>query len=506
MKNWKPLAAGVAAAAVATATLVPRLWTSRSVRFLPPSAHSAPARFDRAQSAALFVGVRRFMKETLDVPYAVDDAVDLAYAFALDPRVSLVLPEHVVLALSGAPQKEESRRRLEKLINAGAQVQPADQSDILLLMQQQASAAGRDGIFIASFATHGFIQEGTPYVLGSASLFRYPETAVSTARIFDIAATSRAERSLLFIDACRERLSGVRGSSPDPSTAAPVMSRMRRIRGQVVFYAAAAGKYAYDTDGNGVFTKAVLDGLSCKATAARGVVTVGTLRIYVEREVRGWIRKHRDPSIGAAIQVSLDGDTHNMPLSVCLRHAPDLLEPTRLTTTGSLVTAYAANGKNLWSYDLGAPVLQTALFRRNEIVAMSAARLTILDSDGHPVADLHDAAPLQRFVIDRPTARHAPKLIVGSTRGVFLIDAKKLAWRGILQPASERVAGLEVIDHDNDSLRDIAISTTGGNRFYVDFAGKRITRSPRNAPGAQFTIVPPSRGTTKSRDALLSRR
>lgn len=325
IKAWKPFAfATVVVSAATAAVLAPRPSPpARSIHVLPVQRQiSAPSRFDRTQSAALFVGVRRFTKDhTLDVPYAVDDAVDLAYTFALDPRVNLVPAERVVLALSGTPQKEESQRRLAELQKAGAQVEHADQSDILLLLQQQAAAAGQDGIFILSISSHGFVWEGTPYILGSTSLFRYPDTALSTTRIFDIVATSEARRSLLFIDACRERIAAeVRTAAPDPRTAAPIVDRMTQIEGQVVFYAAAPGRYAYDDpkNENGVFTRAVIEGLHCNA-ADDGVVTVDTLRRYVEREVRQWIRAHRDPSIGAAIQVSMEGDTDDMPLAVCSR-------------------------------------------------------------------------------------------------------------------------------------------------------------------------------------------
>src|SRR5947209_14431412 len=71
-----------------------------------PRAGEAPA-FQRAQSAALFVGVQRFTHDTslTEVRYAVDDAVDLAFVLALDERVRLVDPGRVVLALSGEDRK-----------------------------------------------------------------------------------------------------------------------------------------------------------------------------------------------------------------------------------------------------------------------------------------------------------------------------------------------------------------------------------------------------------------
>ena len=95
----------------------------------PPPLRPEPlARFDREQSAALFVGVRRFTRDSTLAPvrFAVDDAVDLAYAFALDPNVALVPPHRVVLALSGQPEKAESKKRLEELKAAHATVTGAD--------------------------------------------------------------------------------------------------------------------------------------------------------------------------------------------------------------------------------------------------------------------------------------------------------------------------------------------------------------------------------------------
>jgi len=127
---------------------------------------------------------------------------------------------------------------------------------------------------------------GTPYVLAASSLFEHPETSISTAKLLDIAAGSEAARSLIFLDACRESVTtGARAVDADSETAAPLIEGMSHVDGQVVFYAAAAGKYAYDDDEkqNGVFTTAVIEGLRCQAaTDERGLITVETLAAYVE--------------------------------------------------------------------------------------------------------------------------------------------------------------------------------------------------------------------------------
>lgn len=296
----------------------------RSVR-LVSDAHPA---FDPAQSVALFVGIRSFRDdETLqNVPYAVDDAIDLAYVFALDPRVALVRPNRVALALSDQnPRKDLSKRRLAELKKNGATVVTASQSQILKILNRQAGLAGADGIFIVSFATHGFSDDGAQWLLAANSLFREHNTAIPAARVLDIVAASNATRSLILIDTCRERVQKDRSTVPEPAAAAALIQRMGLTAGQVVLYGAAAGRWAYDDDvrQNGVFTGAVLDALQCRTGFdPGGVLTVNELSDAVERNVLRWIRTNRDPSVRNATQVNIDGAARTMPLAMCSRHPP----------------------------------------------------------------------------------------------------------------------------------------------------------------------------------------
>lgn len=301
---------------------------TRSVRPLRVAPPATAAAFDPRQSVALFVGVRSFSDDdTLqNVPYAVDDAVDLAYVFALDPRVALVRPNRVALALSDEnPRKEVSKRRLAELKRNGAVVGPATQSQILKLLNRQAGTVGANGIFIVSFATHGFSDDGAQYLVAANSLFREADTAIPAARVFDLVAASNATRSLILIDTCRERVRRQRSATPERLSAAPLIHRMGLTAGQVVLYGAAAGKWAYDDDirQNGVFTGAVLDALQCRAGHDRsGIVTVNELSEIVERNVLTWIRSNRDPSIRNATQANIDGAARAMPLAMCSRRPP----------------------------------------------------------------------------------------------------------------------------------------------------------------------------------------
>jgi hypothetical protein len=565
MRRWIPLAIAIAIAVgvilLIGAPLVHRRSASRGVRLLPQPAPPEPRLFDPHQSAALFIGVRKFTRDesTLEVPYAADDAVDLAYMFALDRRVALVSPSRVVIALSGRPQKEGSRRRLRALQQAGATIEKTDPGDIVTLLKRQAAMAGRNGILIVSIATHGFVNHaGVPYILGSTSVFPYPETALPSPTLFDIAARSEARRSLFFIDACRERISGNVRAGPSPATAAPLLGRMGRVNGQVVFYAAAAGGYAYDEDGNGVFTKAVLDGLNCKAALVRSAVTVDTLRTFVERSVRTWIRQHRDTGLGAATQVSMDGDSKNMPLSACAgpppRPPPD--DVARAAYDGSNVTAFSASGARLWSRDLSGPISRaevadldgdgshevvvglntsikvfdragTNIWSADESMKMRtlliehllrrdpSLQITVLWDDrqqsrssvstyaasGERLSTYSHDGRLQHIAIDRPTSHHNRRIIATGTdnrggaifginkplAGVLMLDMnRKLLWKGVLFPPSERIARFDVVSRDKYS-REITLSTTEGHEIHLDFDGNVLADSSHRVT---FKLLP----------------
>lgn len=571
-----------------------------------PTPSTAPVTFDRSQSAALFVGVRRFTHDqTLtEVKYAVDDAIDLASVLALDRKVSLVTPRRVVLALSGTPQKPESQQRLDQLIAAGATVSAASQADILTLLARQAGLAGKEGLLILSFASHGFSRDGTPYVLAASSLFEHPETSISTAKLVDIAAGSDAARSLIFLDACRENVTtGARAIDADAEGAAPLIEGMSHVDGQVVFYAAAAGKYAYDDDEkqNGVFTTAVIEGLRCKAaTDERGLITVETLAAYVETNVRSWIQKHKDPSVRKAIQVNMDGATKTMPLSVCARQPQAIDEkvqapagPVTVTIADTSLSTLNEEGTFLWRREVKGPITHTEvvdldgdganevvagvgrggddsgkivvfdavgnpawsadtnapatgdsvrmsvktfttgdLFRKGtrQIVALSVgeevaspSRLTVFAKDGKQLASYRHPGGLQDVVIATLTARTAPRIIAtavnttlspilgddGPVATIFMLDPKTIRgdaplssdkltagtqlWYGTVLPSPQTIDRLEIVDHDNDGRRDIAITTSTGHTFHLDFDGRIIaTNHPEGSTiNAHFGLIAP---------------
>jgi ribonuclease HI len=506
VNNWKPVAVGVILIGLATAPVVPMMRHTRSVR--PSVAEPSAAPFDPRRSAGLFVGVRTFTDgSTPEVPYAVDDAIDLAYTFACDRRVHLVTPRNVILALAGAPQKPESRQRLRELIEEGAEVHGAEQLDELL--ERQAVLAGRDGLLIASFATHGFVEGGISFVLGS-------EKTYSMATMLDRVAAHGVPRSLIVVDACKERNGGARGAGGTVLT--PLMQRMPRIQGQVLL---SVTGLAYDDPRscNGVFTRAVIDGLNCKATSPRCQVTAETLAQYVERTVRKWIRVNRNPNVRSATQINVDGEARNMPLAqCCVPAAPKM----HITSAGSVVTVSSAGA--LWSRDVGHLITSTTqagaqvivgtddsliafgsdgtrtwtvnekrlhacaagdLFRKHndQIVALWGSRLSIYEDDGSLHSAYEHPEELHHVAICRATPHHAPRVIVAGTNRVLAFDPKKIGdgkplWCGRLFPSSETIASVNVADCNRDTKEDIVITTASGATLNLDYAGNVIGRSP----------------------------
>jgi hypothetical protein len=481
----------------------------RNIRSVIPyslSSKEMSTKFDPMQSVALFVGISKFTDETLTaVRFAVDDAVDLAYAFTLGAEVPLVPVNRIVVAISSPPSKQESKERLRKLEAAGARiVRKVDQPALLTLLREQAALAGPDGLFIVSFATHGFTNEGVPHLLGESSLFRDLETTLSAAKVADIVGQSDAARSVIFIDACRERVNiDARAGSREPFAAAPLISAMRKVTGQVIFYAAADGGYAYDDEkrGNGVFTASVIDSMKC-APGKKRLITVGQLADDVEKKVRAWVRKHREPILKAT-QISTEGSTKRMPLMDCsastfVPHFGESRSLSSVTFTGSTLIARDERGGELWRQTTPRAIrkaITDELFYgnvRGVVALLDDASVMIYDDAGKLTSTYRHAGSLRDVAIVRETRRHNPKIIVTGSdakRGlaaIVMLEPKKAGvpfWYGVITPV-QRVERLEVI------ARNLAFHTSNGNAIRLDFEGKLIGIEPSRSR-AQFTLLAP---------------
>jgi hypothetical protein len=149
------------------------------VQGIVPPAIRASEGFNPAESAGLFVGIRTFKDEGFaEVPFAVDDAIDLAHLFALE--LDLVAPENVTLALAGDPQKPTSAAHLQALLQAGAIHASASKFQILRHLKKRRLATSKRGLFIVALATHGFNHQGRDFLVGADTVHDFiQDTGIS---------------------------------------------------------------------------------------------------------------------------------------------------------------------------------------------------------------------------------------------------------------------------------------------------------------------------------------
>ncbi len=279
--------------------------------------------FDPESSAGLFVGINEFAEPGLSkIPFAVDDAVDLAHIFALE--LGLIPPQKVVLILAGEPQKPESQSRLRKLLQAGATGAEANLIEIYRHLLAQSKAAAADGLFVVAFSTHGFSDRGDDFLVAPDSVRRFiRQTGVELRAVLESVEGARARRRLVLLDACRTPWSDSRAvDDGDSAQSASFVSTIEQARGQVVLAAASPEGYTYEDfeHRNGVFTAAVLNGLQGHAVAdGRGFITLEHLADYVDARVRSWAQEnHPGHAVGTygGITRILTGEATYLPLAV----------------------------------------------------------------------------------------------------------------------------------------------------------------------------------------------
>lgn len=282
----------------------------------------AEQRFDAAQSAALFVGVRLFKQSQFtEVPCAVDDAVDLAHLFA---SLGLVKPARTLLCIAGEPRKKDSQTRLEELTAEGATCSTASITDIYCAIDRQSKKCGEQGMFLVGIASHGLSHEGTDLILAHDTVYEMPvRTSVQVTEIFNAIMRSKAPRRMVLLDACREHLEGGVRSTAEVATGQAMSDSFAKAignaTGQVVLSGTVSGGFCYDDPEreNGVFSAAVIDGLCGEAQGdERNLITAETLASYVDARVQTWVRNKTSDHVSRGIGKNFDGMCASMPLAM----------------------------------------------------------------------------------------------------------------------------------------------------------------------------------------------
>jgi len=284
-------------------------------------------------SAGIFIGIEEFSYDfsLADVRYAANDAVDLAYALSVERR--LLKPNRVLLLLAGDPGPA-SQERLAALTAAGATRQEAKQADIYSLVEEQAKLVSEGGVLVVFIATHGF-SEGNEHLLMAEDSILAFRTGITTERLLQATQPALGGRRLLMIDACREELvKPARRGSPaaeGPDRRSVMRSELRNAltanTGYAVFSAASVGGFAYHADGNGYFTKSIVEGLACGGWRAKGRVTSwSALSSLVTTEVAAQTQGKQQPDLWVG------GGYRDFALPACGAAAPRRPQPPSLSS------------------------------------------------------------------------------------------------------------------------------------------------------------------------------
>lgn len=247
------------------------------------------------QSAGVFIGVEtfRYLDGNQDVLYAVNDAIDLAYALSIEHRLLPV--NRVRLLLSGEPSGG-SVERLAELMNADALTGPATKTAITTALEEQARLVDSDGVLYVFLATHGYF-DGNQYFLAQDSSPDSRDTTLGEEEIFGITQIRSGGQTLLIQDTCRtaftptepRRAAGL--AEPGSRSVAPLGTEraLASRRGYAVLLATGPGKPAWPDPErrNGFFTGAILDRLHCEGVSSKPtVISVAELSSLVQVTVK----------------------------------------------------------------------------------------------------------------------------------------------------------------------------------------------------------------------------
>jgi hypothetical protein len=155
----------------------------------------------------------------------------------------------------------------------------------------------RSSLLIA-FSGHGFSKDGESFLLMQDSV-QLKGAFTKTVKVSDLVKTildnSRSlDNLLLLIDACRDSTGVSNGMSrgPESEQAFKQISTYRNLRSASIIFSADLGEQSYvrSTGPVSFFTWAIIRGLIGEAADANGVITVGSLAQYVEKEVPELLR------------------------------------------------------------------------------------------------------------------------------------------------------------------------------------------------------------------------
>jgi len=189
---------------------------------------------------------------------------------------------------------------------------------ILALFHKIAKQVRPEDLLVFSFSGHGFTDaSGRSYLLTADARTASPwDTALAVDEVLEFIRKTGVKRSLLFLDAARERVRR-KGSAAGGGV---YPDRYLRRGVSAVFYAARKGYYSHDDlpSEYGLFGNALITGLQGEADTRYGgnkdgVVSLGEIASYVDQSLTDWSLK--GPQVQFPYTGILDSGLANMMVS-----------------------------------------------------------------------------------------------------------------------------------------------------------------------------------------------
>lgn len=246
----------------------------------PPTITRLPAANKRF---ALIIGIDEYNDPQINRLHGAQrDAQTLAEALV---RYAGFPSEQVILLTNAAPA---GRRPLR--------------STILQRLSNLRGVVPKDGLLLVAFSGHGIERGGKAFLLPHDAVVAddvalLEDTAISVERMRESIRATGVRQVMLLLDACRNDPTAGRGEAANPMSEAlrrgfDFSTRNQGIEAFVTLYATTVGQraYEYTEKEQGYFTWALIEGLKGAAANARGEVTLGELKRYLENTVPQRVR------------------------------------------------------------------------------------------------------------------------------------------------------------------------------------------------------------------------
>ena len=252
---------------------------------------------------ALVVGIDQYQNQAQGITplrYAVGDARAI-YQALVDPRRGGFLPENVTLLTDDSPEKPTNiaiGKALNRLVTS------TREGDLVLVF----------------FSGHGYEDQGRAYLLpANADLEALDQSAIERDAFVRQIDRLAAKKVIVVLDACHSGgvNRGGKGAGKDAALSTRYYENFSGSQGRAFIASSGGGELSWEDEdkGHGVFTSALVDGLSGKADQQPrdGVISLNELRAYVETEVSDWAGRRgklQHP------QVSLESAFGDIPLAL----------------------------------------------------------------------------------------------------------------------------------------------------------------------------------------------